>query len=278
MLNRQNTDSNFEDRLVLLTDAQPNSGRTDAKSLLGMVSEAASRNSFTTFVGVGLDFNADLISHITKVRGANYFCVRSSVEFLRVLDDEFDYFVQRENQKRMYRQCLDQFSTSSQYNDFLASKLGAKYHLVQYDQRYKHETLQILTYQFSSMGGTNHAKILQLSVADGYRALSHELDHLHKTGLGLLLLDEHRRVCLIHYCWDHCDMPPSFDIRNDKYRRKYEICCAALHADPLYQKHIARKEGVIKYGEIQYDDMAAVRPDLHIGLCIADAPGDDTRV
>merc|ERR1712013_212167 len=68
--------------------------RTDAQSLLGMVSEAAnSRNHFTTFVGVGLDFNADLISHISKVRGANYFCVRSSEQFLRVLDDEFDYFV-----------------------------------------------------------------------------------------------------------------------------------------------------------------------------------------
>jgi len=93
MLNRQNTDSDFEDRLVLLTDAHPNSGRTDAKSLLGMVSAAASRNRFTTFVGVGLDFNADLISQITKVRGANYFCVRSSEQFLRVLDDEFDYFV-----------------------------------------------------------------------------------------------------------------------------------------------------------------------------------------
>ena len=93
MLTSLPRDKAYEDRLIFLTDAQPNAGRTDAKSLLGMVSAAASRGSFTTFVGVGLDFNADLISQISKVRGANYFCVRSSAQFLRALDDEFDYFV-----------------------------------------------------------------------------------------------------------------------------------------------------------------------------------------
>eukprot|EP01083_Nonionella_stella_P209917 760460_1 len=68
----------YENRLIFLTDAHPNAGRTDPNSLMGMVKTAATnkqkgRRVYTTFVGVGLDFNANLIQEITKVRGANYF-------------------------------------------------------------------------------------------------------------------------------------------------------------------------------------------------------------
>jgi hypothetical protein len=36
---------------------------------------------FTTFIGVGVDFNSELIEEIVKVRGANYFAVHSVPEF-----------------------------------------------------------------------------------------------------------------------------------------------------------------------------------------------------
>eukprot|EP00483_Globobulimina_turgida_P004413 UN04422 len=48
---------------------------------------------YTTFIGVGLDFNANLICEISKVRGANYFAVHSESEFYKKLILEFDYFV-----------------------------------------------------------------------------------------------------------------------------------------------------------------------------------------
>ena len=33
---------------------------------------------YTTFIGLGLDFNINLINEIVKVRGSNYFAVHST--------------------------------------------------------------------------------------------------------------------------------------------------------------------------------------------------------
>jgi Ca-activated chloride channel family protein len=44
-------------------------------------------------VGIGVDFNTELVEALTKVRGANYFSVHSSEEFKRHLDEEFDFMV-----------------------------------------------------------------------------------------------------------------------------------------------------------------------------------------
>ena len=170
----------------------------------------------------------------------------------------------REKQKRLFKQCLARFTTSPQFNHLLLSTLGdTGYHLEQYDQRYKHQSLQILSYQFSSMGGTNHAKILQLSVSDHYQALSHELDHLHKAGLGFVLLDKHNEVCMVSYDWDHTDMPPPFETTNAIYNKKLEICNAALLNDSVYQTHVVVSRGrQLEYGQVLYKDKGAMRPDL----------------
>ncbi len=47
----------------------------------------------TILIGVGVDFNSDLVEYISKVRGANYFTVNSSQEFKKLLDREFNYMV-----------------------------------------------------------------------------------------------------------------------------------------------------------------------------------------
>merc|ERR1719273_2668022 len=84
----------YTNRIIFLTDACPNIGSTDPDSLMSMVRKSAMSDSlFTTFVGVGLDFNSTLISEISKVRGANYFSVHSSADFYQKLSAEFDYFV-----------------------------------------------------------------------------------------------------------------------------------------------------------------------------------------
>eukprot|EP01084_Bolivina_argentea_P264798 448679_1 len=88
----------YENRIIFLTDACPNVGKTDPKSLMSLTKRAAmfddkSKRIYSTFVGVGLDFNSDLIQEITKVRGANYFSVHSAKEFFQRLDLEFDYIV-----------------------------------------------------------------------------------------------------------------------------------------------------------------------------------------
>eukprot|EP01084_Bolivina_argentea_P145176 254522_1 len=88
----------YENRIIFATDASPNIGKTDPKSLLNLVAKTANRKDknkriYTTFVGIGLDFNANLIAEITKVRGANYFAVKSSADFYKKLYLEFSYFV-----------------------------------------------------------------------------------------------------------------------------------------------------------------------------------------
>jgi Ca-activated chloride channel family protein len=45
-------------------------------------------------IGVGLDFNTDLVNHITtNITGASYMSVASSAEFKKQIDEDFDYMV-----------------------------------------------------------------------------------------------------------------------------------------------------------------------------------------
>ncbi|WP_247002186.1 vWA domain-containing protein [Halosolutus gelatinilyticus] len=83
----------YENRSILITDAQINVGETDADELRGSLEANADRGHHTTVIGVGVDFNADLIDQITAVRGANYYSVYSAEEFERRVDDGFEYMV-----------------------------------------------------------------------------------------------------------------------------------------------------------------------------------------
>ncbi|MEZ4615505.1 MAG: hypothetical protein R2867_08320 [Caldilineaceae bacterium] len=47
----------------------------------------------TTFIGIGVDFNSELVEGLTKVRGANYYAAHSPVDFMQRMDDEFDFMV-----------------------------------------------------------------------------------------------------------------------------------------------------------------------------------------
>ncbi|MFC2154254.1 VWA domain-containing protein [Candidatus Altiarchaeota archaeon] len=83
----------YENRIIFLTDAQPNTGVISESGLLGLTRENAENNIYTTFIGIGVDFNTELIEHITKIRGANYYSVHSASQFKTRMDDEFEYMV-----------------------------------------------------------------------------------------------------------------------------------------------------------------------------------------
>ena len=85
--------SQYENRIIFLTDAMPNQGDTSERGLLGMVRRNASNGIYTTFIGIGVDFNSELVEYITKMRGANYYSVHYASEFRRRMDEEFDYMV-----------------------------------------------------------------------------------------------------------------------------------------------------------------------------------------
>jgi Ca-activated chloride channel homolog len=83
----------YENRIIFLTDAMPNTGDTSETGLMGMARANADNGIFTTFIGIGVDFNTGLIEAITKIRGANYYSVHSDSQFIKRLDEEFEFMV-----------------------------------------------------------------------------------------------------------------------------------------------------------------------------------------
>ncbi len=83
----------YENRIIFLTDAMPNRGELSKGKLFGLAKSASEKGIHTTFIGIGVDFNTDLVEYVSKTKGANYFAVHSSKEFTKLLDKEFDYMV-----------------------------------------------------------------------------------------------------------------------------------------------------------------------------------------
>eukprot|EP01024_Parvocaulis_polyphysoides_P054992 TRINITY_DN5590_c2_g1_i1.p1 TRINITY_DN5590_c2_g1~~TRINITY_DN5590_c2_g1_i1.p1 ORF type:complete len:429 (+),score=64.13 TRINITY_DN5590_c2_g1_i1:38-1288(+) len=83
----------YENRIIMITDAQPNTGSISSDTLAGLLQKNAKDDIFTTIIGVGLDFNSELIEIMTKTRGANYYNVYSPADFRKQMDEEFDFMV-----------------------------------------------------------------------------------------------------------------------------------------------------------------------------------------
>ena len=87
-------DIEYENRIIFITDACPNVGITDSESLLGLCSKYSSEGGiFTTFIGVGIDFNSTLIHDISQMKGCNYYTVNTNDEFESLMNDDFEYMV-----------------------------------------------------------------------------------------------------------------------------------------------------------------------------------------
>ncbi|CAG9461306.1 unnamed protein product [Pedinophyceae sp. YPF-701] len=82
-----------ERRILLVTDAQPNLGDTSESGLLARIRANAAEGIFTTVIGVGLDFNTELVEALVAVRGANYFSVHTPGAFKERVADRFDLIV-----------------------------------------------------------------------------------------------------------------------------------------------------------------------------------------
>ncbi|OPY50171.1 MAG: von Willebrand factor type A domain protein [Methanosaeta sp. PtaU1.Bin112] len=85
--------SEYENRIIFLTDAMPNIGETGDLGLYRMLEDNADQGIYTTFIGIGVDFNTELIESISKIKGSNYYSVHSAKEFRTRMDDEFDFMV-----------------------------------------------------------------------------------------------------------------------------------------------------------------------------------------
>jgi Ca-activated chloride channel homolog len=76
-------------RVMLFTDEQPNTGRTDAASFMGMAMEASRRGIGLTTIGVGVQYGGALATKISSVRGGNLFFVTNPADGKEVIDKEF---------------------------------------------------------------------------------------------------------------------------------------------------------------------------------------------
>eukprot|EP01023_Acetabularia_acetabulum_P030175 TRINITY_DN28398_c0_g1_i4.p1 TRINITY_DN28398_c0_g1~~TRINITY_DN28398_c0_g1_i4.p1 ORF type:complete len:692 (-),score=77.72 TRINITY_DN28398_c0_g1_i4:127-2094(-) len=88
-----NVEEEQENRIILITDAQPNEGDISVGGLAQRIVSLQKSNIHTSVIGVGLDFNTQLADLLTAARGANYFSVKSSQSFRKVLVDDFNYMV-----------------------------------------------------------------------------------------------------------------------------------------------------------------------------------------
>eukprot|EP00005_Dracoamoeba_jomungandri_P000993 CAMPEP_0174255434 /NCGR_PEP_ID=MMETSP0439-20130205/4775_1 /TAXON_ID=0 /ORGANISM="Stereomyxa ramosa, Strain Chinc5" /LENGTH=580 /DNA_ID=CAMNT_0015337625 /DNA_START=496 /DNA_END=2238 /DNA_ORIENTATION=+ len=82
-----------ENRILFFTDALVTVGSNDSAFLLSSLKDNAAVGIFTTIIGVGIDFNAKLVSEMTKTMGANYLAVNNSKEFNRAMEEDFKHLV-----------------------------------------------------------------------------------------------------------------------------------------------------------------------------------------
>ena len=71
----------------------PNFGTTSTKGLLSYIEDNSKMGIYTTFIGVGVDFNTKLIEEISDVKGANYYSVHNSKEFKERMGEQFEFMV-----------------------------------------------------------------------------------------------------------------------------------------------------------------------------------------
>lgn len=83
----------YENRIIFLTDAMPNLGNTNQSDLTQLAENNSEEGIYSSFIGIGLDFNTELIKAISQTQGANYYSVHSREDFKKQLDDNFEYMV-----------------------------------------------------------------------------------------------------------------------------------------------------------------------------------------
>ena len=83
----------YQNRIIVITDAMPNVGYYSSDDLMSLVKENTKDGIYTSLIGVGVDFNTELIEEILDTEGANYHSVHDAEEFKTILADEFDYMV-----------------------------------------------------------------------------------------------------------------------------------------------------------------------------------------
>lgn len=85
--------SERDDRVILITDARPNTGRTGKSDFIELSKFWAGKGVGLTVMGVGLDFGQELSLAISRIPGANYHYLETAQKLSQVFDRDFDLLV-----------------------------------------------------------------------------------------------------------------------------------------------------------------------------------------
>ncbi len=86
-------DPSRQTRLFLFTDALPNVGATGEGEFIDLLEKWGAKGVYVTTFGVGVDFGQELVTRMSKVRGANYFFLRDGEPVRKVFDEDFAFLV-----------------------------------------------------------------------------------------------------------------------------------------------------------------------------------------
>lgn len=81
---------NHVKRVILLTDGEANAGVTDFDSIIAEVRLQRGKNVTYSTLGVGIEYNAELMMQIAKNGGGNYFYIKGPEEIVGIFKGELD--------------------------------------------------------------------------------------------------------------------------------------------------------------------------------------------
>eukprot|EP00743_Colponemidia_sp_Colp-15_P004365 GILK01004708.1.p1 GENE.GILK01004708.1~~GILK01004708.1.p1 ORF type:complete len:506 (+),score=108.73 GILK01004708.1:157-1674(+) len=93
MLTSEGTTVSYGHRVLLLTDAIPTAGDCTSEVLLESIQELSHKEIYSTVVGVGMDFNVDLVQSLVQVKGAQYLSMKTPSDFRSRIAGSFGHIM-----------------------------------------------------------------------------------------------------------------------------------------------------------------------------------------
>ncbi len=83
----------LDQRVLLFTDALPNTGNTAENDFLTLAQTYADQGIGITAFGVGLDFGVELATSISEIRGGNYVYLRDTEAIEELVNEDFEFLI-----------------------------------------------------------------------------------------------------------------------------------------------------------------------------------------
>lgn len=92
-LSESDNSDGLDQRVLLFTDALPNTGNTAEDDFLTLAQTYAEQGIGITAFGVGLDFGIELATSISEIRGGNYVYLRDTDAIEELINDDFEFLI-----------------------------------------------------------------------------------------------------------------------------------------------------------------------------------------